>query len=185
MTVKTLTDDGVPVFGTNVDLEGTIDFEVEALHVPTWTRQRHRFTSWRDPGPDFVLTFVRAGNDDRAAMNAAAVLLNTALIDHDGLPADAVKPEEGEEPGDWTDNVEEWSSKRRFLHLAESDDYRVAAMALVDIAKYLAEQGLKRASTPVAGAGGAVPTAAPARSPRGRTATRSGSTAKRSRKAST
>jgi hypothetical protein len=181
MTVTTMTDDGVPVFGANADLEGTVQFELEALHVPTGRRERHRFTAWKDPGPDFVLAFIRSSQDDAAAMNAAAVLLTRGLLDHDGLPSTAVKTDDGP----WTDEVDDWSSKRRFLHLAESDDYRVAAMAIVDVAQFLVREAFQRGGTPVAGAGGSVPTAAPSRSQRGRTTKPRGSTAKPPRKAST
>lgn len=182
MTTTTMTDDGVPVFGINADLEGTIQFELEALHVLTGQRERHRFWAWRDPGPDFVLAFLRSSQDDAAAMNAAAVLLTRGLLDHDGLPSSATKPESAED-GPRTDEIDEWSSKRRFLHLAESEDYRVAAMAIVDIAQYLVKQAFQRTASPVTGPNGAVPTAAPSPSQRGRTQKPRGSTAKRSRKA--
>lgn len=182
----TTTEDGVPVFGADADLEGTIEFAIEALHVPTGERRRHRFSAWRDPGPDFVLGFMRSGGTDEAAMSAAAQLIGRALVDSDGLSADYRPPGPGEDgktpkPDPRLAKPERWSSARRFYALIASDDERIAAMVLVDLAGFLAREAFKR-GTPVQG-DGAVPTAAPARSTRGRKSTPAGSTAKRSPKA--
>lgn len=178
MTQKT-TEDGIPVFGADTDLEGTIEFAVEALHVPTGERVQHRFRAWRDPGPEFVLAFIRSGGSDEAAMHAGALLLNRALVDNDGISVTATP--EGLGAG-WDDAPEAWSSKRRFTHLvsAEDSEYRVAAMMLIDLAGWLAKEAFNR-NAPIQGQ--AVPTAAPAPSRRGRTSTRPGSTARRSPKA--
>lgn len=173
------TEDGVPVFGAGTDLEGTLEFAVEALHVPTGERVQHRFRAWRDPGPEFVLAFIRSGGSDEAAMHAGALLLNRALVDHDGISVNATPDTLG---GKWSDNPDDWSSKRRFTHLVSAPDseFRVAAMMLIDLAGWLAKEAFNR-NAPIQGE--PVPTAAPAPSRRGRTTTRSGSTAKRPRKA--
>lgn len=174
--MTTLTEDGVPVFGAGADLEGTTEFAVEAFHVPTGERIRPRFRAWRDPGPDFVLAFIRSGRSDEAAMHAAGLLVGQALIDHDGISSNAT-PEILD--GKWSDDPDDWSSKRRFLHFVESADYRIAAMMLVDLAAWLAKEAFQRGGP---AKGEAVPTAAPSRSPRGRTSKPRGSTAKRSPK---
>lgn len=178
MTQKT-TEDGVPIFGADADLETTLEFAVEALHVPTGERTQHRFKAWRDPGPEFVLAFIRSGGSDEAAMHAGALLLNRALLDHDGISVNATPESLG---GKWSNEPGDWSSKRRFTHLISDpeSEYRASAMMLIDLAGWLAKEAFNR-NGPVKGA--AVPTAAPAPSRRGRTTTPSGSTGKPRRKA--
>lgn len=170
----TYTGDGVPVFGAGADLAGTVEFAIEALHVESGERQQHRFHAWRDPGPEFVLGFLRAGGSDEAAMSAAAYLVRQALIDHDGIPLAATPESLGEE---WDDALEAWSSRRRFNHLVASGEHRIAALMLIDLAEFLAREAFKRGG-PVQGE--PVPTAAPSPSRRGRTTKQAGSKARRS-----
>jgi hypothetical protein len=176
--MTTTTEDGVPVFGADAPLEDTVEFAVEAMHVPTGERIRHHFTAWRDPGAGPVLSFIRAAGD--AQMNAAARLIWHALVDDDGLP-ESYRPMPGEDRDARLDDVEQWSSRRRFTRLVESPDDRIAGAVLEQLADWIARAALTRGGTP---AGDAVPTAAPSPSRAGRTTKRRGSAAKRSGTAS-
>lgn len=173
MAKTTYTDDGVPLFGAGVDLGATVEFAVEALNVSTGEREQYRFRAWRDPGPEFVLGFLRSGGSEEAAMSAAAYLVREALIDHDGISLAATAEALGAE---WDDALEAWSSKRRFNYLTVSPEHRMAALVLVDLAEFLAREAFKRGG---AVAGDPVPTPAPSPSRRGRTTKPRGSTGKR------
>lgn len=171
-------DDGTPVFGVTGNLAATRPFAVEVYHVPTQATEQWHFTAWVDPGAGPILAFLRA-QTEAAEMNAAAGLLFNALVDDDGLPESYLPPPDADVDPRLHDR-DEWSSRRRFTWLmdAATGEYRIAGNVIVELAKWIAQGAFTRgALTTEAGPG---PTAAPARSSRGRTSTRRGSTGKRS-----
>jgi hypothetical protein len=174
----TYTDDGVIVFGAGAAelLDDTFDFAIEAVHASTREVARFRFTAYRDPGPKAALDYARRGATPEAGAIAAAQMIATALLDSDGLP-DAYEPAPGEDPDERLEDRDRWSSERRFNWLVEpACEWRMRGEILGELAEHLFKQAATRGG-PVRGDAD-VPPAAPARSSRGRSSTRSGSTAK-------
>jgi hypothetical protein len=190
MTLQTDAE-GVPTFGADLTMDHR-PVRVRVHHIQTGQMIDEPLEFWVDPGAGPVLGFLRAqahGNE-AAVMNAAVVLITAALVDDDGIGADAKPPAPPEdldfaragaaEMDAWRDEFEAWqdmagwSSRRRFLHFADSRDHRISGSVIVELAEWSARQAVGR---------GGVPTITPGPSSPGQTPPQGGSTAARPRKA--
>jgi hypothetical protein len=173
----------VPRFGVGAveELDNTFEFEIEAAHVATREPAVLAFQAYRDPGPGFAVEYATAQSDEDQA-RAATRLVGSIVVDHDGLSIDYIPPSPtpdnpDPEPDPRLADRDQWSSARRFFWLMRSTEYRAKTKVIGEIAEWVINHANERQG-PVKGPAGKVPTAAPARSSRGRTTTRSGSTAK-------
>jgi hypothetical protein len=197
--------DGIPIFGAGGDHTGTVPFNIEIhdrVKNSTWAE---RFEAHADLGAASFLAFTRAaGQGEQGMIVGALQLLNSITTDGDGLPStyeddwkrdrdralgehldDGGRESDFAEPvhDPRLDDVDSWSSRRRFMHYVSSTGYHVAFSAIVELAQWLVRELVSlhptQARTTPTGGGSSKA------SSRGSTRKRSGSAASRSRTAST
>jgi hypothetical protein len=163
-------DDGtadVPVFGTDApDYEDLPrhPFEVEVQDVSTADRKRVRFPFVAVGQPDggAVIAFSasqRRKGDEGAQAGASIRVLLTMLDDSDGVPSSwnptPVQDDPEQPPSEWLaydgeafptpggalPELEEESSRRRFLHIVDDDRYHLPLSTVTALARYLIKQG--------------------------------------------
>ena len=160
----------VKTYGAGVDHDATWQFQVEVHHRPTRTTWLEQFTAWVDPGPQPVLTFLRASasGQDGAELAAAASLIVRALDDTDGTPwaqvlanvrlgrptgdGDDSAPADAPDPWDEPAPPPSWSSSARFNAIVDSLDHHVAQSVILELATDISRAAFGGVTRPTRGA---------------------------------
>ena len=183
--------DGVPIFGAGVDHKATMPFAIEIYDAKEDRTWNEYFKARRDMGGGPLMSYIRASRGDRQTQLVASFGLLTELaVDTDGLSADYKTPEPDEDgnveeadPRADIEHIDEWSSKRRLYYYAGSSAHHIGFDAVIELAKWAVREGINLKGRPTQATTNAKSGPSSSGSSRGRTATKRGSTASRSRKA--